>query len=52
MPITEEDTNQAVALYEPGLSVRKIAVELRLLVGTIRRVLKQRDVKMRVRGRA
>lgn len=51
-PITEEDSDRVVALYERGLSVRKIVVELRYSVGTIRRVLKQRKVKMRVRGPA
>lgn len=51
-PITEEDIERAVALYEGGLSVRKIVVELRYSVGTIRHVLKRRGVRMRVRGRS
>lgn len=49
-PITEVDSYRAVALYESGLSVRQIVVELRYSVGTILRVLKKRDVKMRVKG--
>lgn len=51
-PITEVDSDRVVALYESGLSVRQIVVELGYSVGTIRRVLKERDVKMRVRGRS
>lgn len=49
-PTTEEDSDRAVVLYESGFSVRKIVVELRYSVGTIRRVLKSRGMKMRARG--
>lgn len=49
-PMTEEDAVRAVALYESGLSVKQVASEIRYPLGTIRRVLKEQGVRMRVSG--
>lgn len=51
-PMTAEDVARAVALYESGLSVRQIALKIRYPLGTIRRVLKEQGVKMRVSGQS
>lgn len=51
-PMTAEDVVRAVALYQSGLSVKQIALELRYPLGTIRRVLKEHGVKMRVSGQS
>lgn len=48
--ITKEHEEQAVALYESGLSVHQVMKELRYSVGTIQRMLRKHGVKMRVKG--
>lgn len=50
-PITPEDIDLAVRLYESGLTVKQIVMRLGYPIGTIRRVLRERGVVMRLNTR-
>lgn len=45
--ITPEDIDQAVELYESGLTVKQVVIRLCYPIGTIRRVLREKGVVMR-----
>jgi len=49
-PITHEDIDLAVQLYQSGLTVKQIVNRLYYPIGTIRRVLRERGVVMRPPG--
>lgn len=49
-PITPEDIDVAVQLYESGLTVKQVVKRLGYPIGTIRRVLRERGVTMRTHG--
>lgn len=49
-PITPEDIDKAVKLYESGLTVKQVVGQLGYSIRTIRRVLHQRGVVMRKSG--
>lgn len=46
--ITSEDIDLAVQLYESGLTVRQVVKQVEHPIGTIRRVLRERGVSMRL----
>ncbi len=50
-PITSEDINIAVQLYESGLTVKQVVKQLGYSIRTIRRVLHEKGVTMRVTGK-
>lgn len=49
--MTPEDSDRAVKLYEDGLTIRDIVVQIGYSLGTIRRELYRRGVQMRPSGR-
>lgn len=51
IPITPEDINEAVRLYESGLTVKEVVKQIGYSIRTIRRVLHERGVTMRLNGR-
>lgn len=49
--ITPEDSDQAVKLYQSGLTIREVVKEVGYSLGSIRRELHRRGVPMRPSGR-
>lgn len=49
--ITPEDSDQAVKLYQSGLTIREVVKEVGYCLGSIRRELHRRGVPMRPSGR-
>lgn len=49
--ITPEDSDQAVQLYQSGLTIREVVKEIGYSLGSIRRELHRRGVPMRPSGR-
>lgn len=49
--ITPEDSDQAVKLYQSGLTIREVVKEVGYSLGSIRRELHRRSVPMRPSGR-
>lgn len=50
-PITPEHIDMAVELYESGLTVKQVVKEVGYSIRTIRRVLHEKGVTMRVSGK-